>query len=218
MRSCLSFLFLCLLVPPACRQEKTSPAPKPQEKPAPTVIKVDQHFVQKALGPGMELANAPIIADIDPRPGTEALLATHKQGRYYQVSVARGDHRVLARAPLGGKMLANADIRGVGQFKAMDLWSDGKPIYLMPVETMALKQPACGIIAFRYRQDTLSIIGEFSCKCWSKKMGGSGRSDPFSYFTVSKATGEVQVEMQEERGKRRYRWDEAQQTFLPLSH
>lgn len=218
MRSCLTLFLTCLLVTPACRQKRTPPAPKQQDEPAPTVSKVDLHFVQKALGPEVELANAPLVGDIDPRQGTEALLATHKDGRYYQVSVVRGDHKVLARAPLGGKMLANADIRGVGRFKAMDLWSDGQQIYLMPVETMALKQPACGIIAFRYRPNTLSIIGEFSCKCWSKEMGGSGDADPFSYFKVSKATGEVQVEMQEERGNRRYRWDEAQQTFLPLSH
>jgi hypothetical protein len=175
--------------------------------------KVDEAFLESAFGPGRVLANKPFIADLDSRPGVEALIAMHHGRRDYQVAVVRGNREVLSQAPLGGKILANANIAAVGDFRAMDLWGDGKQTYLMPVETEVYRQTVCGFIAFRYRMDSLSVIAEFATKCWRKASGGDGK-DPFFHFAFERSGEELRVITQEQEGKRLYRWDPKQQAFL----
>ena len=177
--------------------------------------RVDRAFVEQALGAGLALANTPLVEEMDHREGAEALVATHRGGRQFQVAVVRGNLEVLARAPLGGKVLAHANVRAVGAFKSMDLFDDGTRVHLLPVETEVVKRPVCGILALRYRRDTLSLIGEFGCKCWRRSAGGDD-VDPFGYFKVLRDGKQLRIETVELVGKSHYRWDEAQQAFLAL--
>jgi hypothetical protein len=183
--------------------EETPPAPR-----------VDQSFVLKAFGAGKALANQPLIADLDSRPGIEALVAIHGGGKDYQVAVVRGDGSVLARAPLGGKVLTQTTITHVGEFRAMALLPEGGKSYLMPVETEVYHRSVCGILGLRYRRDALSLIGEFSTKCWRKQAGGDG-SDPFGYMSVTPEAGGVKIETKEEGDA--YRWDRNESAFVSLA-
>jgi len=209
-RSLLLLLASTLL--PGCPDKKLPPSPREEESIPPTP-KVDQAFLQQALGPGWTLANRPLVLDIDRRPGTEALVAAHKDNRNHQLAVIRGNHEVLARAPLGGKILANANIQAVAELKPFDLFGDGGKTYLMPVETLVYHQAVCGILAVRYRYHALSLVGEFATRCWRKQSGGHG-GDPFGYFKVQREGKQLTVATEEERGKRLYRWSEEQQAFL----
>ena len=196
----------------ACKQARRPPPPVEQEEEPPTP-RIDSAFLRQALGPGLELANTPLIGDIDPRPGTEALVAVHKAGKGHEVAVIRGNHQVLARAPLGGKILANAAIEAIGSFKPMDLWGDGGKSFLMPVDTLVYHRSVCGILAFRYRYNSLSLVGEFATKCWRKESGGDG-GDPFARFKVERQGKLLRIETVDDEGQRLYRWDPSQQAFL----
>jgi hypothetical protein len=207
-------LLVVLLSLAGCPPRDPPPA-KAQPEEVPTTPIVDQAFVRRALGGGITLANKPLIIDLDPRPGLEALIATQNAGRDYQVAVVRGNGRVLSQAPLGGKILAHANIRLIGDFRAMDFLPGGVKLYLMPVETLVYKSPVCGLLAFRYREDAIALVGEFASKCWRKAAGGDER-DPFDYMKVVRGD-DVRVEMDEPEGKRTYRWDPAQASFLSLA-
>ena len=73
-----------------------------------------------------------------------------------------------------------------------------------------LHQPVCGILTFRYRYNSLSLVGEFASHCWR----GGQRGDPFRDFKVNRNGKQLTIATVEERGKRLYRWDESQQAFL----
>ena len=206
-------LAAAVLLTTGCSRRKPPPSVKDEAKEIPPTPNVDSSFLQSAFGPGRVLANKPLIADMDHRPGVEALIATHHGRRDYQVAVVRGNREVLSQTPLGGKILAHANIAVVGEFRAMDLWGDGKQTYLMPVETEVYRQTVCGFIAFRYRMDSLSVIAEFSTTCWRKASGGDGK-DPFFHFAYERSGDELRVITQEQDGKRLYRWDATQQAFL----
>jgi hypothetical protein len=211
----VSLAILAVVSAESCTR-KHKPPPQEEEEKIPPTPAVDQQFLDKALGAGLALANKPLLKDIDRRLGTEALIATHRGGSDFQVAVVRGNHQVLSRAPLGGKILAHANIQAVGEFKAMDLFGDGAATYLMPVDTLVYQRSVCGLLAFRYRSKTLSLIGEFSFKCWRPEAGGDG-SDPYTYFSVKREGKQVFVETAEEHDEtRRYRWDESQQAFLTI--
>jgi hypothetical protein len=207
--------FIVLLCSFAGCPPKDPPPAKAQTEEVPATPIVDQAFLQRAFGGGVTLANKPLIVDLDPRPGLEALIATQNAGKDYQVAVVRGNGRVLSRAPLGGKILAHANIRLVGDFRAMNLLPDGSKLYLMPVETLVYKSPVCGLLVFRYREDAIALVGEFASTCWRKAAGGDER-DPFEHMKVLPGA-EVRVEMDEPEGKRVYRWDAAQASFLSLA-
>jgi len=207
-----SIVLLLLLVPlSSCERRKKPPLPEPESVPPRPVV--DEGFLAKALGPGTKLANKPVIDDIDRRSGTEALVAVHKDGRNYEVAVVRGNHEVLGRTPLGGKILSNANIQAIGEFRRLDLWKDSKT-YLMPVETLVYHRSVCGLVAFRYRYDTLSVDGEFATLCWRKEASGHG-GDPFKDFKVIRddAGKLLRVETIDDRGQRIYTWDAAKQAF-----
>jgi hypothetical protein len=197
----------------ACDQ-RTAPPP-PVEPGAPPLPMPDEAFVKKAIDAEAMLANKPIVADLDPRPGTEVLLVAHRGGKDFQVAVARGNHEVLARTRLGGKILAHANIRFVGEWRSEDLFGDGARVYFLPVETLVLKQAVCGFVAFRYRNDALSLIGEFGSLCWRREAGGKG-GDPFALFKVEKNGEEILVQTEEEKGPRTYRWNAAEGAFLSI--
>jgi hypothetical protein len=176
---------------------------------------VDQAFVLKAFGAGRLLANAPLIADLDPSPGVEALVAFHSGGKDYQLAVVNGAGRVLSRAPLGGKVLTQTTITAVGELKTQELPGAGKSV-LLPIETEVYHRSVCGILALRYRREALSLIGEFATRCWRKQAGGDG-ADPLRYFKIVPRDGTTWIESEEEGGEtRRYRWDEAQSAFLSV--
>jgi hypothetical protein len=179
------------------------------------VPRVDTAFLQKAFGGAVTLANTPLTEDLDRRSGVEALVATHQGGKNYQVAVVRGNHKVLSQMPIGGKILAHANIVALGEFQTMDIFKDGRKIYLMPVDTLVYHRSVCGILAFRYRQDALSLIGEFSTKCWRTESGGDG-SDPFTFFRIKQTGEEARIETEEPEGPRLYRWDKTQQAFLSI--
>jgi len=207
------FLVSLALALVACKPARRPPPPVEQEQEVPPTPRVDSAFLRQALGPGLELANTPLVQDIDPRPGTEALVAVHRKGKGHEVALLRGNHQVLARAPLGGKILANAAIEAVGPFKEMDLWGDGGKSFLMPVDTLVYHRSVCGILAFRYRYNSLSLVGEFATKCWRKESGGDG-GDPFASLKVDRQGKLLRIETVDDEGKRLYRWDPSQQAFL----
>lgn len=214
IRDMLKILLVPLaLLPGAGCQKKKAPPPPPPAEVIPPTPKVDATFLRQALGPGFELANTPLIQDIDPRPGTEALIAVHRRGKNHEVALVRGNRQVLARAPLTGKIIANAVMEAVGPFKQVDLWGDGSKTFLMPVDTTVYHRSVCGLLAFRYRYNSLSLVGEFATKCWRKESGGDG-GDPFANFKVERQGKQLTIETAEEDGKRIYRWDETQQAFV----
>ncbi len=205
---------LPLVLLAACPEEKTKPkTDDPPSEPAPPPPRVDLAFVQKAMGPGFALANHPLVDDLDPRPGVEALVAIHQGGKRYQVAVVRGDHQVLARAPLAGKVLGQTDLTWVGDFRPAPLLPDGKKAFLMPIETLVYHRSVCGILAFRYRAEALSVVGEFSTRCWRKEAGGEG-GDPFSMMSVKREGDAAIVETKDEGGETsRYTWDATSNAF-----
>ncbi len=194
--------------------QKEPPPVKADPEHALSMPVVDRAFVERALGPGVNLASKPLVMDIDPRPGQEALVVTEKAGDF-QVAVLRANARPLAQVPLGGKVLAHAHVRYVGELRAMDLLPDGSKIYVMPVETLVLKVPVCGMLAFRYREDALALVGEFACRCWRKEVGGAG-VDPFSFMKVERGE-QLRIVMDDPEGERTFRWDAAQGSFLALA-
>lgn len=193
------------------RRAARSSAPARSVPPTPVV---DQAFVDRALGPGHELANEPLVADIDERAGTEALVAAHKARRDHVIAVVDGNAEVLAQTPISGGLLAGAELRAVGPFKAEKLLADGTQIYMLPVETHVLKhdRPVCGVLGFRYRRDSLAQIGEFGITCWRRQAGGKGE-DPYTHVKLRPSRSNLRIETVEETGNRSYRWDEDRQAF-----
>ena len=206
----VTLLFLAM----GCPQKEPPPVKADPEQPLSMPV-VDRAFVERALGPGVNLASKPLVMDIDPRPGQEALVVTEKAGADFQVAVLRANGRALAHVPLGGKVLAHAHVRLVGELRAMDLLPDGSKIYVMPVETLVLKVTVCGLLAFRYREDALALVGEFASRCWRKEVGGTG-VDPFSFMKVERGE-QLRIVMDDPEGERTFRWDAAQGSFLALA-
>jgi hypothetical protein len=197
-----------------CKQPAPRPPDEPSE-PTPPPPRVDQAFLLKAFGSGRALANAPLQHDLDPRPGIEALIVIHSGGKDYQVAVVNGAGQVLARAPLGGKVLTQATITAAGELKIQELPGAGRTL-LLPVETEVYHRSVCGILLLRYRRESLALIGELSTKCWRKEAGGEG-GDPTRFFKIVERAGGKWIESEEEGGERRlYRWDEAQGAFLSV--
>jgi len=184
----------------------------------PPTPRIDPAFVRAAFGPGYQLAGEALVEDLDPRLGVEALLATTRAGRY-QVAVVRGNRQVLARAPLAGKVLGQADITFVGKLAGKDLLPTGNlsqsaRVFLLPIETLVYHRSVCGLLAFRYRPDALSLVGEFSCKCWRPEAGGDG-VDPLRLMKVTRDEDAAKVEMVEEQGETAvYRWDPSLAAFV----
>ncbi len=196
------------------RETPPAPADDPPEAPTPPP-KVDQAFLLRVFGAGRVLANAPLLADLDPRPGIEALVAIHAGGKDYQLAVVNGAGRVFARAPLGGKVLTATTITAVGELKAQELPGAGRCL-LLPVETEVYHRSVCGILALRYRREALALVGELSTRCWRKQAGGEG-GDPMRYLKLRERDGKTVIETEEEGGEiRHYRWDESQGSFLSI--
>jgi len=196
---------------------KAPPAKEPEREETPPIPMVDEAFVTRALGAETELSNKALVMDLDPRPGIEALVATHSGGMSHQVALVRGNHEVVARTPLGGKILVNANIRHVGAFAVEDGLAGGAKIILLPVETLVYKQNVCGMLAFRYRSEALILVGEFGCRCWRKEAGAARAVDPYSLMRVDRSGAEVRIEMQEEKGSRLYRWHPEELSFVSLA-
>ena len=196
------------------QQKKVSPEPAPRSEPAPARPALDAAFLARALGPGTALSNKAVLSELDPKPGTEALVAVHRAGKRHEVAVLRGNGEVLSRTPLGGKILANANIQAVGEFRRLALWKDGGDTFLMPVETLVHDRAVCGLVALRYREGVLSVGGEFATVCWREESSGHG-GDPFRDFKVirDQAGKLARVETIDDRGPRVYTWDPGRQTF-----
>jgi hypothetical protein len=216
----LAALTLVLLgCPPPREKPKGGGTSPPAEALLPP--RVDDAFLRAAFGAGFRLAGDVLIRDLDPRPGQEAIFAITKGG-HFELVVVRGDRQVLARAPLAGKVLGQADITLVGKLQALDLLPTGPLItsptaYLLPIETLVYQRSVCGILAFRYRRDALVLVGEFSCKCWRKEAGGEG-GDPISFMKVTGEGANIRVEMQEDQGETGvHRWDASLGAFISQS-
>jgi hypothetical protein len=223
MRSLLVLLGALTLggCPPAKETPRAGSGSATEVPPVPLVT---QSFVQAAFGPGFNLAGEALVEEIDSRPGPEAIFAVSRAGRY-ELAVARGNHQILARAPLAGKILGHADITFVGKVKAEDLLPKSELVtnpraFLLPIETLVYHRSVCGILAFRYRRDALVFVGEFQCKCWRKEAGGEG-GDPFAFMKIVRESGKgdtVKVEMKEEEGETAvHRWDTSLGAFLSPS-
>lgn len=220
MREALALVAALLLVG-GCPSEERRAAPGPGAEEIPLPPRLDAAFLQAAFGAGFSLATEPLLEDLDPRPGTEALAAIARAGRY-EVVVVRGNRQVLARAPLAGKVLGQTDITHVGKLQAQDLLPTSALIqspraYLLPIETLVYQRSVCGILAFRYRRDALALVGEFSSKCWRKEAGGEG-GDPMRFMKVIRDGDKVVVQMQEELDEAAvHRWDPALGAFVSPS-
>lgn len=207
-----ALLLSTVLVWAGCPPQR--PRPPVTEEDTPPVPRVDQAFLTKVFGPGFTLAQPPVIADLDSRPGTEALLVVDNGGKSFQLAVVRGNQEVLSRAPLAGKILASANITHVGAIHEVDLLSEVGKSYLLPIETLVYHRSVCGILAVRYRNDALSVVGEFSCKCWRKEAGGGG-TDPYANLEIKRQGNEVEIEaMGEGNELRTYRWQPSASAFV----
>ena len=211
-----TFVVIVLVTLSGCPSKEIAPAPVQSEESSLAAPEVNAEFLQKAFSPGTSLANKPLLADIDGQAGTEALIAIHHGGKDFEVAVVRANRKILAHTPLGGKILAQANITFVGEFRPLDLLSAGQKAYVMPLETLVWQRSVCGFLVFRYRHETLSLIGEFACKCWRKEVGGDG-SDPYQYLTPKSQGSEIYLEIQEEEERQRYRWDAEQTAFVPIA-
>lgn len=198
-----------------CRQETAKVPIEPVKEPieeAPTLPKVDQSLVRKIFGAKYSLANKPLLADIDSRPGIEALISVQREGKDHQLALIRGNQKVLAQAPLSGKVLAQASIRHLGEFRLLKILPEDNDAILLPVETLVYRDVYCGILAFRYRSEMLSMIGQFASSCWRREAGGKG-GDPFSLVKVIKGKS-VAIEIKKQQGAQKYFWDKEQMAFV----
>ena len=202
--------FLC-----GCPRRAPPPTPDSTAQQAVAMPTVDVSFVRAALHPEARLANKPLLADLDPKPGTEALVVVHQGGRNHELALVRGNRKVLARSPLGGKFLAHASLRHVGAMKIISLLQDGGKVLFLPVETSVKKRWICGMLIFRYRSEMLVLAGELACRCWRKQAGARQDEDPHGLVKAErKPDGDVTVEVQEEKGSRVYGWDAEQAAFM----
>lgn len=206
-------LIVCTLFLSACSQ-KAPPAPTRTPPPeAVSMPTVDQAFVRAALHPEASMANKPLLTDLDRRPGTEALVVIHRQRQNHELALLRGDHKVLARSPLGGKFLAHATLRHVGEMKIVKLLEDDGKVLFLPIETAIKRQYICGVLLFRYRGEMLVQSGELGCRCWRKEAGAAKTEDPQSLFKAEARPEGARIEVQEDRGTRIYVWDSEMASF-----
>ncbi len=205
-------LIACTLFLSACPQK----APPPPTRTAPEAVSmptVDQAFIRAALHPEASLANKPLLADLDHRPGTEALVVIHRQRQNHELALLRGNHKILARSPLGGKFLAHATLRHVGEMKIVKLLEDDGKVLFLPIETSIKRQYVCGVLLFRYRGEMLVQSGELGCRCWRKEAGAAKTEDPHALFKAEAKPAGASVEVQEVRGTRIYVWDKEMASF-----
>jgi hypothetical protein len=171
--------------------------------------------VERALGPEVALSGKGLVADLDPAPGIEALVVTHRGSGGYQLALLRGDHSVLLRTPLGGKVLANAYIRHAGELRLEPGLAGGQQVILLPVETLVRRNYVCGILAFRFRSEMLALVGELASLCWRRQAGARADIDPYSLLTLDRSVDPPALTVEEGAGARRYSWDPEQGALVP---
>ncbi len=201
-------LIICTFFLCGCPQKAPPPPSETEEKEVVPMPTVDEAFVRAALHPEARLANKPLLMDLDPRPGTEALVVIQRGGANPEMALLRGNRKVLARTPLGGKFLAHSTLRHVGSMKIMTLLKDSGKVLFLPVETTVNKQWVCGTLIFRYHSEMIVLAGELACRCWRKQAGASKDEDPHALIKAErKPGGEATVAIQEHKGTRVYKWD-----------
>lgn len=209
-------LIMLPLILSGCPQKEPPPASRAVPREAVAMPTVNEAFVRAALHPEARLATKPLLVDLDPKPGTEAVVVIHRGNTNHEIAVLRGNHKVLARDSLGGKMLRRASLRHVGAIKIEKLLPDGGKVLLLPVETSIKKQWVCGALIFRYRDEMLVMAGELHCNCWRKAAGATADVDPYaSLISITHKDGKALIRMQEQKGVRVYGWDAEQAAFVP---
>ena len=211
MRHAPRALLLLLLLPACPDRQPQPPSARPRAEDPPPRPDVDEAFVRRAFNPDALPANKAMVLELDPAPGVEAVVAVDLGNRNYQVAVVRGNHRVLSRAPLGGKILAHANVQRIGQFKKLDLGGGAAGLHVMlPVATLVQRQWVCGVLLFRYRAEMLALVGEMGSRCWNREAGGKQDRDPYSDLVkIGQEEGELRLSITEERGVRTYGFDKA---------
>ncbi len=212
----LPTLLLPLILLAGCPEKKAPPPAASQTEEAPPRPRVDEAFVRRAFNADALPANEALVVDMDPLPGEEAVVAVDMGNRNYQVAVVRGNHRLITRAPLGGKILAHTNVQRVGAFKRLEADGFARPLILLPVATMVREQWVCGILIFRYRAESLVLVGELGGRCWNKEAGARAEVDPYTLLSEVRADGELRLEMTEDKGVRTYRFDKTQGAFVSI--
>ncbi len=216
MRAVLVVL-LPLSLTMGCPDRHSAPPPSQQEEEVPPRPRVDEAFARRAFSAEAMPANEALVMDLDPLPGEEAIVVVDLGNRNYQVAVVRGNHRVITRAPLGGKILAHTNVQRIGAFRRLKADDKALPMILLPVATLVFKQWVCGILVFRYRSETLVLVGELGSRCWNKEAGIKVEVDPYSLLKEANQDGELRLEMSEDNGTRLYRWDKILGSFLSMA-
>ena len=171
---------------------------------------MNEAFAKRAFNADALPANEALVMELDPAPGIEAVVAVDLGNRNYQVAVVRGNHKVLSRAPLGGKILAHANVQRIGQFRRLEQSGGGRPHVMLPVATLVQRQWVCGVLVFRYRTESLVLVAEMGSRCWNAAAEAGGKElDPYSLIKVGEEDGALRLAVTEDRGVRTYGWDEA---------
>lgn len=201
-----------------CETEKKTPRPAvPPRDEVPPVPVVSEELVRRAVHPRAELVGKGLVADVAPMPGQEALVVVRGEKGHHELVVVRGNHKVVARAPLGGRIMATAHVQTVGELHQERLAGLDTPLYLLPIETRVQRQWACGTLAFRFRSGALILVGEMGSRCWSATATGGSPRDPSSLYEIKELEGETRILMSEDGGKvRPWRWDEQQAALVSL--
>lgn len=210
MRHASRVLLVLLLFLSACpdRSEPSSPALPGAEDPPPRPL-VDEAFIKRAFNPDALPANKALLLELDPAPGVEAVVTVDLGNRNYQIAVVRGNHQVLSRAPLGGKILSHANVQRIGSFKHLEVGPKKRPLVMLPVATLVQRQWVCGVLLFGYRAESLILVSELGTRCWNREAVGKGHDlDPYSVIQFSEEDGEPRMAITEDLGVRTYRWDE----------
>jgi len=206
-------LVVLLLFLPACPdRQQAAPRPAIEEEAPPPRPAVNEAFVKRAFNPDALPANDALVVELDPVPGIEALVAVDLGNRNYQVAVVRGNHKVLSRAPLGGKILAHTNVQRIGQFRRLEQPGDSRPRVMLPVATLVQRQWVCGVLVFRYRTETLVLVGEMGSRCWNREAAGK-QIDPYTLIKVGEEEGALRLTVTEDRGVRTYGWDAASGSY-----
>lgn len=192
---------------PAAEEPREAPPPRPR---------VDEAFLRRALGPEASLSGEALVGELAPAPGEEALLTARDGGRFV-IAMVRGNHKVLARAPVGGRVMATGNVRAVGKLRAIDFPGVTGKVFVLPVETMVQRQFVCGLILLRYRGESLATVGELGSRCWRKAAGAAAETDPHTLYKLVEAEGQTVLEVEEERVIRPYRWDAVQYAFVSMT-
>jgi hypothetical protein len=209
-------LVVLLLFLPACPERKQA-APRPtleQEDPPPRPV-VNEAFIKRVFNPDALPANEALVLELDPAPGIEAVVAVDMGNRNYQVAVVRGNHKALSRAPLGGKILSHANVQHIGPFRRLEQAGDSRPRVMLPVATLVQRQWVCGVLVFRYRTESLALVGEMGSRCWNREAVGK-QLDPYSLIKIWEEEGALRIGVTEDRGVRTYGWDETGGSYKPV--